>query len=337
MDRIDEAYRLLIRGDLHLTVHDEDHLEDLAGIAERYATIIPLHVEVDSGMTRGGCAAIDAPAIAGRISEHRWLRLAGMSTHFARASTDARFTNKQLSVFDGVLEKAGSAIPDDCLIHAANSVATLRNSRYHKTMVRVGQAWAGFGAERLSDGGFRREAAELRPIIVWHSRIVQVKTVERGTSVGYGSRWTAGRRSVIGLVPVGYADGYPMGLAATDDDPKPPCVRVDTGKKDEQSFVRVIGQVNMDQISIDLTDLASPRKKRAPRIGVGTEVELIGSDPQAPNHVPTLARVAGTVPHQVLCSLNPRIKRTYHARESYKKKSSVVSRQSSVVSLKTEN
>ena len=336
MGRIDEAYRLLIRGDLHLTVHDEDHLDDLGRIAEKFATIIPLHLEIDSGMTRGGCPPAAASGIARRISGHRWLRLAGMSTHFARAATDARFTNRQLAVFDAVLKKCGSIIPDDCLVHAANSVATLRHRRYHKTMVRVGQAWAGFGAERLSDGVFRGQAAELRPIITWRSRIIQVKTIERGTSVGYGSRWTAKRRSRIGLVPVGYADGYPMGLAATDEEPKPPCVCVDTGDPDGRGFVRVIGQVNMEQISIDLTDLAPPRQRCGPQIGVGTDIELIGTDPNAPNHVPTLARIAGTVPHQLICSLNPRIERMYHARESYKKKSSVVSHQLSVSSKSSD-
>lgn len=319
MQRIDEAYRLLIRGDLHLTVHDPGHLGDLGRIAERYATIIPVHLEVDTGMSRGGCGPAEAPVITQRISEHRWLRLAGISTHFARAGSDARFTNRQLSIFDAVLDTCSPAVPDDCLIHAANSVATLRHRRYHKTMVRVGQAWAGFGAEHLPDGPFRRQATELRPIVTWKSNIVQIKTIERGTTVGYGSKWTARRRSRIGLVPVGYADGYPMGLGATDAEPKPACVRVDIEKTGGAAFVRVVGQVNMDQITIDLTDLASPGSRRGPKIGIGTEVELIGTDPRAPNHVPTLARSAGTVPHQVMCSLNPRIKRTYHATETYQR------------------
>ena len=267
-------------------------------------------------MSRGGCTPAEAPAITARISEHRWLRLAGISTHFARAGSDARFTNRQMSILDGVLDTCSPSTPDDCLIHAANSVATLRHRRYHKSMVRVGQAWAGFGAEHLPDGPFRKQAAELRPIVTWTSNIVQIKTIERGTTVGYGSKWTAPRRSRIGLVPVGYADGYPMGVTATDAEPKPACVRVDIAKAGAAAFVRVVGQVNMDQITIDLTDLAAPRS-RAPRVGVGTEVELIGTDPKAPNHVPALARNAGTVPHQVICSLNPRIKRTYHATERY--------------------
>ncbi len=331
MDRIDEAYRLLIRGDLHLTVHDEGHLDDLRRLAERFATVIPLHLEVDSGMTRGGCSPNKAPGLARRISEHRWLRLAGMSTHFARAATDTRYTNKQLSTFDTVLSKCAPAMGADCLVHVANSVATLRHHRYHKTMVRVGQAWAGFGAERLSDGTFHRQAARLRPIVSWRSNIVQVKTIQRGTSVGYGSRWTAKRRSRIGLVPVGYADGYPMGVAATDAEAKPACVGVEVDASGAREFVRVVGQVNMDQITIDLTDLSMPHGRRGTAIGVGTVVELIGTDPKDLNHVPTLAAVAGTVPHHVICSLNPRIKRSYHATESYQR-SEAVSDQLSAVS-----
>ena len=119
-------------------------------------------------MTRGGCSPNKAPALARRIAEHRWLRLAGMSTHFARAGTDTQFTNKQLSIFDAVLSKCAPS--EDCLIHAANSIATLRDRRYHKTMVRVGQAWAGFGAEHLSDGAFRQQAATLRPIVTWFTK-----------------------------------------------------------------------------------------------------------------------------------------------------------------------
>ncbi|MHC4709884.1 MAG: alanine racemase, partial [Planctomycetota bacterium] len=85
LERTDEAYRLLIRGDLHLTVHDGEHFDELLRIAERFATVIPLHLEIDTGMSRGGCNPDEAPPIAERIAANRWLRLAGVSTHFARA------------------------------------------------------------------------------------------------------------------------------------------------------------------------------------------------------------------------------------------------------------
>jgi alanine racemase len=321
LERTDEAYRLLIRGDLHLTVHDGEHLDDLLRIAERFATVIPLHLEIDTGMSRGGCNPDEAPPIAERIAANRWLRLAGISTHFARAGTDARFTDRQLSRFETALDACAASMPRDCLVHAANTLATLRHHRYHKTMVRVGQAWAGLGADAITGGEFRRDAARLRPIVTWRSHIVQVKTVERGTPVGYGSAWTAGRRSRIGLVPVGYADGYPIGAASFDDDPKPPCVAVEVGPANAKGgswrFVPVVGKVNMDQITIDLTDVAPPRARRRCPVGPGTEVELISADPTAPNHVSALAKAAGAVPHEILCRLNPRIKRIYHATERY--------------------
>ncbi|MHC4422410.1 MAG: alanine racemase [Planctomycetota bacterium] len=321
LERTDEAYRLLIRGDLHLTVHDGEHLDDLLRIAERFATVIPLHLEIDTGMSRGGCNPAEAPPIAERIAANRWLRLAGLSTHFARAGTDARFTDRQLSRFDTALDACAASMPGDCLVHAANTLATLRHHRYHKKMVRVGQAWAGLGADAITGGEFRRDAARLRPIVTWRSHILQIKTIERGTSVGYGSAWTAGRRSRIGLVPVGYADGYPMGVASFDDDPKPACVGIEVGatnaKDGSWRFVPVIGKVNMDQITIDLTDVAPPRARRRCPVGPGTEVELIGADPSVPNHVTALAKAAGTIPHEILCRLNPRIRRIYHATERY--------------------
>jgi alanine racemase len=321
LDRADEAYRLLIRGQLHLTVHDGGHLDDLLRLAERFATVIPLHLDIDTGMSRGGCSPAEAPQIATRVAESRWLHLAGVSTHFARAGSDARFTNRQLSVFNTALEACGPSMPSDCLVHAANTKATLRHRKYHKMMVRVGQAWAGLGAEGIGDAEFRRQGAQLRPVVSWKSRIVQMKTIQRGTPVGYGSTWSAPRRSRIGLVPVGYADGYPMGVASTDAAPKPACLGVEispTSAVDKKRrFVRVVGQVNMDQLTIDLTDLAPPDGRRRALAGLGSVVELIGVEPGAPNHLPTLARVAGTIAHELLCRLSPRIRRIYHATERY--------------------
>ena len=218
-----------------------------------------------------------------------------------------RASSKQLPETD--------AMDADCLVHAANTYATLRGRRFHKSMVSFGQAWAGYGAT-LTDGEFRRQARQLRPIVTWRSQILHVRSVPRGARVGYGATWSARRRSRIGLIPAGYADGYPMGLGSSDEEPRPACVGVEVGRgaggEPSWRFVRVVGQVNMDQITVDLTDLPS-----SAGVGPGTLVELIGTDPSAPNHVPTLAAAAGTVPHELLCSLNPRIKRIYHAQQPY--------------------
>jgi alanine racemase len=311
ISRVDELYRGLVADRLQLTVHDHDHLHDLLAITERFGVTISVHLEVDTGMSRGGCAVDDAPDLMRRITSARRLVLAGLFTHFASAESNPEFTNAQLAKFDGLLEKCSAMIPPTCRIHAAGSFATLRHPRYHKRMVRVGLAWAGYGLEWMDGGEIIAQAQQLRPIVTWRSSIVQIKRIASGTPVGYGSGWTARRASVIGLVPVGYADGYPSGLGARDDQPKGASVGVvvDPSGVTAPVFVPVVGAVNMDQITIDLTDVVNLGRN----VGVGTGVELISPDPDASNHLPNLARNARTIPHELLCRLNPRIKRIYTA------------------------
>jgi alanine racemase len=304
--RADETYRLLIQGRLHLTVHDSGQLEALLRLADRFATAIPVHLEIDTGLGRGGCDPRDAQAVLRRIEHSRWLRLAGIFTHFADAARSAASAQRQMAQLDSVLERCGDLVGPDCLVHAANTAALLRNRRYHRSMVRFGLAWVGVGNEWCTGGPFRRAAAGLRPVVRWRSSIIHVKQVRSGSHVGYASAWTARRHSTIGLVPVGYADGFAPGLASTDERPVGPCVGIEAG--DARCYVAVVGRVNMDQITVDLTEVA----RRVP-IEPGTPVELIGADPKAPNHLAALAKAAGTTPHEILCRLSPRLPRQYRA------------------------
>ncbi len=304
--RNDETYRLLIQGRLHLALHDPGHLESLQRLADRFATPVPVHLEVDTGLSRGGCAPGEAKPMFERVVASRWLKLAGVWTHFASAARSAQATQRQMEVFDGLLESCGPLVPADCLIHVAATSAIVRHRRYHRSMVRFGLGWAGYAPDLVGAVQFRRQAAELRPILSWSSRIVQVKTIERGTRVGYGATWTARRRTTIGLIPVGYADGYPPALGATDERAGTASVAVHV--PDGRAYVPVVGHVNMDQITVDLTDAV----RKAP-VEVGTAVEIIGTDPRAPNHLPALAKAAGTIPHEILSRLSPRLPRVYRS------------------------
>jgi alanine racemase len=310
--RADELYRSLVCGRLHLSVHDVDHLDDLVRLSERYGAQLPLHVEVDTGMSRGGCALDDAATIIQRITDHPRLELAGLYTHFAGAEADATGTRRQDERFEHLLETSRDLIPATCLIHAANTCATIRDRRYHKRMVRVGQAWAGYGPESLADGPMIADADLLQPSVTWSSEIVHLKQIEPGTAVGYGSTWVARRPSLIGLVPVGYADGYPLSLSAGTMRAHSSSVAVwiDTARGVERRFAPVVGRVNMDQITLDLTDVRA--EHAGPPLSVGAVVELITPDREAPNHLTRLAEAAGTNPYELLCRLNPRIRRVYH-------------------------
>jgi alanine racemase len=323
VERVDELYRGFICGRLHLTVHDAAHLDHLIALAERFGAAVPVHLEVDTGMTRGGCSLEDAPVLIRRIAAHRRLNLAGLFTHFACAESDAELTDLQLEQFNRLIEENAEHIPHTCIIHAASSFATLRAQRYHKSMVRIGLAWAGYGMDELvsgeSGGEVIADGQHLQPCLRWRSRIVQLRTVPAGTRVGYGQAWTARRTSLIGVVPVGYADGFPYGAGMRDDAGtrgKQAASAVQVGVELRTAagalvrHVPVVGAVNMDQITIDLTDLT--QGDGASSIGIETPVELVSPDPDAPNHLPRLAEAAGSFTHEMMCRLNPRLKRVYH-------------------------
>jgi alanine racemase len=280
---------------------------------------IRVHLEIDTGMSRGGCGVLEAPEVLERIAACRRLKIGGVFTHFASAEADLEFTNRQLKVFERFLSEHGHRLGPECHIHAANSFATLRHARFHKSMVRIGLAWAGYGAEWMSGDELLKDADALRPAVSWRSRLVQTKRIESGTPVGYGSRWTARRPTTLGLVPVGYADGYPICLGARDDAPRGAVVAIFERANDGSEhggligYAPVVGAVNMDQISIDLTDVMARRGGGPGDIGVGTIVELITPDTKAPNHLPSIARLAGTIPHEILTRMSARIRRQYIA------------------------
>lgn len=302
LKRDDRLYRFAATGDLHLTAHDPENLEAIIGIADGQGVTLPVHIELDTGMSRGGASPEDARAMLERAHAHRRLRIAGLFTHFACAESDAEMTNTQRQRFDDFLRSVEHLLPEDCLVHAANTHAVFRGRELHKSMPRVGLALFGY-ADRATDAdgfGLAREASELRPAFRWSSEIVHTRLVEPGTPVGYGSAWTSTRTTRLGLVPVGYADGYPLALS---NNARIGVVIERPGEAPLRAFAPVVGLVSMDQTVIDLTDILEAK--------VGTRVELISDDPDAPNALPALAKQAGTVPYDLMCRLSARIERTY--------------------------
>lgn len=314
--RGDELEHALVRGRLHLTVHDGDQLSDLIRLSERYTFSVPVHLDVDVGMSRGGCDLDDAPELLRRITSAPRLHLAGLSTHFSSAESDALATERQHERFKTLVETQAAHIPTTCRVHTANTAAALRCHEYHWSMIRVGQAWAGYGGESLVDDPRLSAADELRPSVTFSSRIIQLKQIKPRTQVGYGSTWTARRPTLLGLVPVGYADGYPLSLSnparRRGQEPAEVALVVDGANGAERVYAPVVGRVNMDQITIDLTDIAGADGEQCPSLRVGTVVELITPDRDAPNHLVRLAQIAGSNPYELLCGLNPRIRRVYH-------------------------
>jgi len=301
LPREDELVRLMLAGQLHLVVHDEANLAALDACATALGVRLPVHVEVDVGMSRGGARPEEASRIIREIASHPLLRLAGVFAHFSNSRADAALTARQAEAYDLVVTANRRYMPDDCLEHVASTYALARDRGYHRTMVRFGLAWLGYGLEELESSQPLLAPGELHPVVRWTSSVVQAKSIPAGTPVGYGSRWIADRASTIALVPVGYSDGYPVPRAGGA---APQFVGL---RSPHGAWVHapVVGAVNMDQITVDVTGFF----EGDPHAWIGSEVELVAREHGAPNGLPQLAAASGMIPHELLTRLNPRIPR----------------------------
>jgi alanine racemase len=304
IDRFHPVYRGLLSGRVHLVVHGEDHLRALQSLAGRYGSQLNVQVKVDTGLHRGGCEMEEATALIEQIqrpTRKAGLNLTGLMTHFVSAVHDEELTRLQHDRFGLILQSLSIPISPTCMVHEANTAAMVQWNWSHRNMVRVGLAWTGTvpnGVKPLE--GFQ-------PVVSWRSRLAHVRHVGVGEQVGYSGKWTARRPSLIGIVPVGYAAGYPMGVGAGDGDG---CAHVrvfDTQFNHALGDAPVVGSVCMDQIAIDITDF--------PATGMGSGVELLSTDQSSQATLDQVALAAGVVPHAIISKISSRVNRAYRSPE----------------------
>ena len=244
---------------------------------------IDTHVKVDTGMTRNGARPTEVGALFEALAARPALRLLGVYTHVAALSgADRGFVAQQLRSFASALEARPRTAR--LVVHAANSGAAMHVPESRFDMVRPGLALYGYQPWTQVDDPW-----PLRPALRLCARLMTVKDVPAGTTCGYGMTFTFSQPARVGLVPIGYADGYSSRLSNLAT------MRV-AGRD-----VPVRGRVSMDQTLLELTCV--------PEAKVGTEVEVISSDPTARNSVESLARLAGTSSYELLCRLGGRIER----------------------------
>ncbi|MGA1265741.1 MAG: alanine racemase [Phycisphaerales bacterium] len=307
------CHGMLRRGLLHCAAHDLGQVEALAAQATQLDVRVPLHVEVDTGLGRGGARPPEATAMVQAILRSGSLDLAGVFTHFASSGGSETATDAQRVIFESWVR--AQPLPPACLVHSASTFAAIRHERFHHRMVRLGLAWTGLAFEGTRDGRFLAQTRQLRPVVRWMSHVMLAQRLPTGAMVGYGSRWVARGPSVVGLVPAGYADGYPLlpmdpaRLRPAHGERRQVRVRVGEGPASRWEAVPVVGAVSMDQIAVDLTAVAP----QLPGQGLNAEVELISSDPAAPNHAVRSAAMVGQHAYALLCGISARVPRRYES------------------------
>ena len=266
---------------------DEAFAEAVAVRALAAGVIARVHVKLDTGMGRLGTKdPAEAHAVIERADAARGLDLVGLMTHFATAD-DRRdaFFGAQLERFGRWVEEARAARPR-LIAHAANSAATFRDPASHFDLVRCGVAVYG-----LDPFGEDPSARGLEPALGLRSYVAQVKRFARGESAGYGRSWRAPEPTWVGVVPVGYGDGWRRGLSNNAE------VLVGGRRRP------LVGTVSMDNVTVDL----GPE----PEVEEGAEAVLIGGQGQERILCEEVARRLHTINYEITCGLLPRVPRAH--------------------------
>lgn len=278
-----ESARDVVDADITQTVCRLDLVEALSQEAVRQGKKVKVHLTIETGMGRIGVHPKDAAETAKKIAAFPNVELEGVFSHFALADIpDKTFTKNQVKLFQeacGTIEAAGVRIP---IKHIAESAAILEIPDVHFDMVRAGIIQYGLWP---SDEVTR--PIDLRPCMKFCARIVYVKTIQPGESVGYGRKFIAERETRIATLPVGYADGYIRAYAGGS-------VEV-CGKR-----APIAGRVCMDQFMIDITDI--------PEAQMGDLCTLFGSETLTADEV---AGWANTINYEVVCLVSKRVPRVY--------------------------
>jgi alanine racemase len=250
-----------------------------------------VHVKLDSGMGRLGTRdAAEASRVFAAALGTPGVEPAGAMTHFATADQldDDGFFERQLETFTSWVQALKLEQPQ-LIVHAANSAAVLRDPAAHLDMVRCGIAV--YGMDPFGEDPAERS---LEPVMELSSYVAEVKAFQAGDSAGYGRRFVAERDTQLGVLPIGYGDGWRRGLSNNAD------VLV-AGRRRP-----LVGTVSMDNITIDLgADPGAERLRGEPAILVGTQ----GGERITAEEV---ARRLDTINYEVTCALTPRVPRVYH-------------------------
>lgn len=280
----------LLEFDLTPVIH---RLEDLAAwerMAERYGRQLSFHLKLDTGMGRLGIRE-PAEAIIAALKRCPSLDFEGLMTHFASAAHyDTPQTEQQLARFKAVAEQLAAVGFRPRYQHLAATVPIAYGRKETwGNMVRPGQAIYGYISPVR--GPAPAPLLKVEPVLTWKATVLDVKELPAGSPVGYGAMYWTTRPTRLGILTVGYGDGYPHRLSNRG--------RVIAAGR----IVPVLGAVSMDLTAVDLT--------HAPEVRPGDAVTLLGREGRVSVDAHWIAKASGTISYNVLCSISSRVSRVY--------------------------
>ena len=282
-------YEKAIANDISITVFNLQSAKDISDVAVRLGKDAIIHIAVDTGMGRIGFIPCDESVDAIiELSEYPHLIIEGIFSHFATADEkDKEYSYNQLKKFRHFISKLDEHNVKINTIHIDNSAAVTELPDSHFDMVRIGIILYGLYPSCDVDRG----KIKLYPAMSLKSSVVNVKTIKSGDCVSYGCHFLAKKDTCVATVSVGYADGYPRLLSNKG--------RVIVNGK----YAPVIGNVCMDQIMIDVTEIDD--------VEIGTDVILLGKQGDAEITADEIASFAETINYEIVCGVSKRVPRIY--------------------------
>ena len=267
----------------HCTICSLEALKYLKSILNPAAGKINLHLKIETGMGRLGCYPDQAQILLNELESSDYFILKGIYTHFATADEpELDFVSQQFDYFTAFLAQTRLDNRPNLIIHASNTAAALRFPQARMDMVRCGIGL--FGYTNIAESHW-----DLKPVLRVEAPVIQIKTIPAGQTCGYGRTFRTQRATRIGIVPVGYADGLFRQLSNRA------CMRF------QDTNLPIIGRISMDLTIIDLTDCPTPHE--------GMAVTVVDDNPHSPANAENLAKLAGTIPYEILTNIGNRVKR----------------------------
>ncbi len=278
-----------INKNITLTLFTYEQATKLNEVAKSFDKTAKIHIKVETGMNRLGFLTTEENAnIVKEIAELSNIEVEGIFTHFARADEKDKSTThmqaKAFMYFVEMLKKRELHIP---IVHAANSATIIDMPEYHFDMVRPGIILLGF----YPSDDVNKDNLKIEPCITLKAKLVNIKSVPENSGVSYGHTYKTKKSTVVGTIPLGYADGFSRSLSNNF------YVMV-KGKKCLQ-----LGRICMAQFMIDLTNVDNPQ--------VGDEVIIYGNGYDGALSIDDVAKMRNTISYEVASTLSYRLPRKY--------------------------
>ena len=287
-----EDFKSAIDLDIDLGIPSIDLLDEVIKAASLTGKAARIHLEIDTGMSRGGVLSewdqlIKSVLVGVNLKQ---LKVIGIWSHFARADEpDELMNQEQLSLFEEKVNQAKAAGIDAQFIHIANSAALFTNKSTHKNIIRSGIALFGLSPDVKTIGD--SSSLGLKPAMKLKAKLNLVKEVKAGSSVGYGGTAVLKSDTKLGVITLGYADGIPRNTNNL------------AGVFVDKKRAPIIGRVSMDQFVVDLGITSNAK--------TGDEVIVFGDGSGDEYTVDEWAKAANTINYEIITRIGPRVPRIY--------------------------